>query len=54
VLNRILLAGTAYQLAGHLYVRHGSVQVDVYARGGTDTANLAVAPNVANLVLPQI
>jgi hypothetical protein len=44
----------AYQLAGHLYVRHGPVQVDVYARGGTDTANLAVARNVANLVLPQI
>ena len=44
----------AFGLAGHLYVRHGTVQIDVYARGGSDAENLATAKKVADVLLPQI
>ncbi|MDR7273748.1 hypothetical protein [Catenuloplanes atrovinosus] len=39
---------------GHLYVLAGDVQVDVYARGGEDAANLKVARQVATTVLPRL
>jgi hypothetical protein len=44
----------AYQLAGHLYVLYGTVVVDVYARGGSDEQNLAVAKKTVAALLPRI
>ena len=44
----------AYSLAGHLYVRYGTVQVDVYARGGGDEENLRDAVAVAKALLPRV
>jgi len=44
----------AYLLSGHLFVLYGTVQVDVYARGGEDPENLAVAKRVVDVLLPKI
>jgi hypothetical protein len=44
----------AYLLAGHLMVLHGTVHVDVYARGGSDAENLVDAKEVVAVLLPRI
>lgn len=44
----------AFTLAGHLYVLFGTVEVDVYSRGGDDGANLAEEKKVIDTVLPKI
>ncbi|GIE93184.1 DUF3558 family protein [Paractinoplanes rishiriensis] len=45
----------AFFQAGHLYVLFGSVQIDVYSRGGADdAANLADAKKVAKAVIAKI
>ncbi|WP_433367422.1 DUF3558 family protein [Actinoplanes sp. CA-142083] len=45
---------SAFQLAGHLYVLYGSVQIDVYSRGGSDEQNLTDAEEVVEAVMPRI
>jgi hypothetical protein len=44
----------AYAHSGHLYVLYGTVQIDVYSRGGSDSQNLADAKKVAKTLLPRI
>ena len=44
----------AFQLAGHLYVLYGTVQIDVYSRGGTDDKNLADAKEIAKVLIPRV
>jgi hypothetical protein len=44
----------AFQLAGHLYVLYGTVQIDVYVHGGDDAQNLTDATEVAKVLIPRI
>ncbi|MBU2666360.1 DUF3558 family protein [Actinoplanes bogorensis] len=44
----------AFTLAGHLYVLYGTVQLDIYVRGGSDDENLAVAKKVTNVLIPRV
>ncbi|MFC7534211.1 DUF3558 family protein [Actinoplanes sp. GCM10030250] len=44
----------AYAHSGHLYVLYGTVQIDVYSRGGSDSQNLTDAKQVAKVVIPRI
>ncbi|MEU4158681.1 hypothetical protein [Actinoplanes sp. NPDC026670] len=44
----------AYAHSGHLYVRSGTVQIDVYSRGASDAKNLADAKAVAETLIPRI
>jgi hypothetical protein len=44
----------AVALAGHLYVRYGTVQIDVYSRGRTDDENLRDATAVAKALIPRV
>jgi hypothetical protein len=44
----------AFQLAGHLYVLYGTVQIDVYSRGESDDQNLTDAEEVVEAVIPRI
>ncbi|GIM91735.1 DUF3558 family protein [Paractinoplanes toevensis] len=44
----------AFELAGHLYVLYGTVQVDVYSRGASDDQNLTDSKEVADKVIPRI
>ena len=44
----------AFELAGHLYVLYGTVQIDVYSRGGDDAQNLTDATEVAKVLIPRI
>jgi hypothetical protein len=44
----------AFTLAGHLYVLYGTVQLDVYARGGSDQENLDTSKETVALLLPKI
>ena len=44
----------AFSLAGHLYVLYGTVQIDVYSRGGSDAENLAEAKKIAEVLIPRI
>ncbi|GAB7040196.1 MULTISPECIES: hypothetical protein [Catenuloplanes] len=44
----------AFWLSGHLFVLYGTVQIDVYSRGGSDGANLADAKTIATTVMPRI
>ncbi|GAA0588162.1 hypothetical protein GCM10010172_86530 [Paractinoplanes ferrugineus] len=44
----------AFQLSGHLYVLYGTVQIDVYSRGGTDERNLADSKKIVEAVMPRI
>jgi hypothetical protein len=44
----------AYTHSGHLYVLHGTVQIDVYSRGASDARNLADAKSVAKTLIPRI
>jgi hypothetical protein len=44
----------AFQLAGHLYVLYGTVQIDVYSRGADDARNLDDSIEVAKRVIPKI
>jgi hypothetical protein len=41
-------------LAGHLYVRSGSVQFDVYVRGDDDNQNLAKAKKIVEVLMGRI
>ncbi|MBM2622043.1 DUF3558 family protein [Actinoplanes sp. LDG1-06] len=44
----------AFLLSGHLYVLYGTVQLDIYSRGGSDDQNLADAKKVAKVLLPRV
>ncbi|GAB2617780.1 hypothetical protein Aab01nite_31280 [Paractinoplanes abujensis] len=44
----------AFLLSGHLYVLYGTVQLDIYSRGGSDEQNLAEAKKVAKVLLPRV
>ncbi|MFC4070053.1 hypothetical protein [Actinoplanes subglobosus] len=44
----------AYTHSGHLYVLYGTVQIDVYSRGASDSRNLADAKAVAKTLIPRI
>lgn len=44
----------AYSSSGHLYVRSGERQLDVYATGATDAGNLTVACATAEKLIPTI
>jgi len=45
----------AHQADGHLYVLHGDIQIDSYARnGGSDASNLQVAKNAALKVITKL
>jgi hypothetical protein len=44
----------AFELAGHLNVLYGTVQIDVYSRGGSDEQNLTDAKKVTKAVMPRI
>lgn len=44
----------AYWLAGHLFVRHGAVQIDVYARAGSVAQNRAEAWRVVKKIIPRL
>ena len=44
----------ATELAGHLYVLYGTVQLDVYSRGASDAQNLTDAEEVVKAVIPRI
>jgi hypothetical protein len=44
----------AYTHSGHLYVLHGTVQIDVYSRGASDAKNLSHAKAVAKTLIPRI
>lgn len=44
----------AYQLAGHLYVLDGTVQIDVYSRGNGDDRDLADEKAIAKLLIERI
>jgi hypothetical protein len=44
----------AFSLAGHLYVRYGTMQIDVYAHGGEDDENLRDATAVAKALIPRV
>lgn len=44
----------AFAHSGHLYVLYGTVQIDVYSRGGSDSENLADAQKVAKTLIPLI
>ncbi|GAB7042814.1 MULTISPECIES: DUF3558 family protein [Catenuloplanes] len=48
------LGDDAFVQSGHLYVRTGTLLLDVYARGGEDAANLKVAKQVATKILPKL
>ncbi|MBG0565457.1 hypothetical protein [Actinoplanes aureus] len=48
------LAENSYWLAGHLFVRHDKLQIDVYSRGGSDARNLADAKQVVDVVIPRL
>ena len=43
-----------YWHSGHLFVLHGTVQLDVYSRGGSDAENLVDAKEVATTLLPAL
>ncbi|MEH1101934.1 hypothetical protein [Micromonospora sp. CPCC 205561] len=44
----------AFWHSGHLYVLHGTVQIDVYSRGGSDAENLADARQVAKVLVSRV
>jgi hypothetical protein len=44
----------AFELANHLYVLFGSVQIDVYSHGSDEDQNLADATEVVKAVMPKI
>ena len=44
----------AFRHSGHLYVLQGTVQVDVYARGGSEAQNLADAKQIAEVLRTRI
>jgi len=44
----------AFLLSGHLFVLHGTVQIDVYARGDSDEKNLEVAKKVAKALIAKM
>ncbi|KUL22414.1 DUF3558 family protein [Actinoplanes awajinensis] len=48
------LGDQAYAHSGHLYVLFGTVQIDVYAHGGTEKQNLSDEKDVAEALLPKI
>ncbi|GAB7048239.1 hypothetical protein [Catenuloplanes indicus] len=44
----------AFWLSGHLFVLYGTVQIDVYSRGGSDGENLSDAKTIATTLIPRI
>jgi hypothetical protein len=49
------LGDAAYFTSGHLYVRHGSIQVDVYATNGSDdAAGEKMAKSAASKVIDRL
>lgn len=44
----------AFSLAGHLYVLHGTVSIDVYSRGDSDEQNMDKAERIAEVLIPKI
>jgi hypothetical protein len=44
----------AFALSGHLYVLYGTVQIDVYSRGGRDDRDLGDAKAIATVLIPRI
>ncbi|MBQ1076608.1 DUF3558 family protein [Micromonospora sp. C31] len=44
----------AHWHSGHLYFLHGTVQIDVYSRGGSDAQNLADARQVAQVLVTRV
>ncbi|MET0424129.1 MAG: DUF3558 family protein, partial [Actinoplanes sp.] len=44
----------AFWFSGHLYVLYGTVQIDVYSRGGEDPVNLDDAQQVAKVLIPRV
>jgi hypothetical protein len=50
------LGDDAFTLAGHLFVRHGNLQVDVYASNGNDTGaqNLQLEKAAVEKILPRL
>ncbi len=48
------LGDDAYSASGHLYVLYGTVQLDVYSRGGSDEQNLADEKKVAKVLIPSL
>jgi hypothetical protein len=44
----------AHAHSGHLYVLHGTVQIDVYSRGASEQRNLEDAKKVAKTLIPLI
>ncbi|MFI7599198.1 DUF3558 family protein [Actinoplanes sp. NPDC049681] len=44
----------AFSLAGHLYVLHGTVSIDVYSRGDSDEENIDKAKRIAKVLIPKI
>jgi hypothetical protein len=48
------LGDAAYFSSGHLYVRQGTIQVDVYASNGSDDASEKMARSTAAKILPRL
>ncbi|MEV6492409.1 DUF3558 family protein [Actinoplanes sp. NPDC051633] len=48
------LGDKAFQLAGHLYVLYGTVQLDVYSSGQSDEENMETAKRVVEVLLPKV
>ena len=44
----------AYWHSGHLFVRYGTVQLDVYSSGASDERNRDDARNIAKVLIPRI
>jgi hypothetical protein len=48
------IGDAAYMSSGHLYVRHGNIQVDVYATSGSDAAGEKLAKSAALKVVERL
>ena len=48
------LGDAAYFASGHLYVRQGTIQIDVYASNGSDHASEKMATSTAAKILPRL
>lgn len=48
------LGDGGYAASGHLYVLSGTIQLDVYVRGGSDEQNLADSKKVVETLLPKL
>ena len=48
------IGDAAYMSSGHLYVRHGNIQVDVYATSGSEAAGEKLAKSAAQKVVERL